>query len=42
MAGESEDGFGFAAIRLIINLGALGVSAGLVALVVAAIVAELD
>ena len=42
MAGERDDGAGFTAIRLIINLGALGVSAALVALVVATIVVELD
>jgi len=42
MAGERDDGAGFTAIRLIINLSALGVSAALVALVVATIVVELD
>ncbi len=42
MASESDDGFGFTAVRLIINLAALGVSAALVALIVATIITEID
>ncbi len=42
MASERDDGFGFTAVRLIINLGALGVSAGIVALIVATIIVEID
>ncbi len=42
MAGERDDGFGFTAIRLIINLGAFGVTVALVALVVATIIVEAD
>jgi len=42
MAGESDDGAGFTAIRLIINLSALGVSVATVALIVATIIVEID
>jgi len=42
MTGESDDGFGFTAVRLIINLSALAVSAGIVALIVATIITEID
>ncbi len=42
MAGESDDGAGFTAIRLIINFGALGVSAALIALIVATLIVEID
>jgi hypothetical protein len=39
---EREDGPAFAIIRLMINLGALGVSAAIVALIVATIITEMD
>ena len=42
MASERDDGFAFTAVRLIINLVALGLSAGIVALIVATIVVEID
>lgn len=42
MASERDDGFGFTAVRLIINLGALGLCVGTVALIVATIVVEID
>ena len=40
MAGERDDGAGFTAIRLIINLSALTVSAATVALIVATVIVE--
>ena len=42
MAIESDDGFGFTAVRLITNLAALAVSAGIVALIVATVITEID
>ena len=42
MASEHDDGFGFTAVRLIINLGALGMSVAIVALIVATIIVEID
>ncbi len=42
MASESDDGAGFTAIRLIINLSAFTVSVATVALIVATIIVELD
>lgn len=42
MAGESSDGAFYALMRIVINLAAIGVSAGIVALIVAAIVVEMD
>ena len=42
MASERDDGFGFTAVRLIINLGALALSAGIVALIVATLIVEID
>ena len=42
MVSERDDGFGFTAVRLIINLSALGLSAGIVALIVATIIVEID
>ena len=42
MASERDNGFGNAAVGLIINLVALGLSAGIVALIVATIVVEID
>ena len=42
MASELDDGFGFTAIRLIISLAALGLCAGIVALIVATIIVEID
>ncbi len=42
MASERDDGFGFTAVRLIINLSALGLSAGIVALIIATLVVEID
>ncbi len=42
MASERDDGFGFTAVRLIINLSALAVSAATVALIVATIIVEID
>jgi hypothetical protein len=42
MASERDDGFGTNAVRLLINLAALGVSAGIVALIVATIIVEID
>jgi hypothetical protein len=42
LADEREDGLGFAVMRLMINLGALGVSAAIVALIVATIAVEID
>ncbi len=42
MAGESDDGAGFTAIRLIMNLSAFAVSVATVALIVATIITEID
>ena len=42
MASERDDGVGFTAVRLIINLGALGISAAIVALIVATLIVEID
>ena len=42
MANEREDGPGFAAVRLITNLGALAVAFATIALIVATIIVELD
>ena len=42
MASERDNGFGGTAVGLIINLVALGLSAGIVALIVATIVVEID
>lgn len=42
MASERDDGFGTIAVRLIINLAALGVSVATVALIVATIITEID
>ena len=42
MASESDNGAGFTAIRLITNLAALAVSAGIVPLIVATIITEID
>lgn len=42
MASERDDGFGATAVRLIINLVALGISAGIVALIVATLIVEID
>ncbi len=42
MASERDDGFGSTAVRLLINLAALGVSVGIVALIVATIIVEID
>ena len=42
MANEREDGLGFTVIRLMINLGALGVSAAIIALIVATVIVEMD
>jgi len=42
MASERDDGVGFTAVRMIINLAALGVSAGTIALIVATIIVEID
>ena len=42
MVGERDDGFGFNAVRMIINLAALGVSAGIIALIVATLIVEID
>ncbi len=42
MASERDDGFGTTAVRLLINLSALAVSAGIVALIVATLIVEID
>ncbi len=42
MASEGDDGFGTTAVRLLINLSALALSAGIVALIVATIITEID
>jgi len=42
MADEHEDGIGFAAIRLLINLSAIGIGAAIIALIVATIAVEID
>jgi hypothetical protein len=42
LADEREDGLGFAVIRLMINLGAVGVSAAIIALIVATVIVEVD
>ncbi len=42
MASEMDDGAGFTAVRLIINLSALTVSVATVALIVATIITEID
>ncbi len=42
MASEHDEGFETNAVRLLINLTALGVSAGIVALIVATIIVEID
>ncbi len=42
MVGERDDGFGFTAVRLIINLSALAVSVATVTLIVATIITEID
>lgn len=42
MASERDDGFGTTAVRLIINLAALGVSIATVALIVATIITEIN
>ena len=42
MASEPDDGFGDIAVGLLINLVALGLSAGIVALIVATIIVEID
>jgi hypothetical protein len=42
LAGESEDGAFYTVMRLVINLSALAVSAGIVALIIATIAVEID
>jgi hypothetical protein len=42
LAGESEDSELYTLMRIIINLGGLAVSAGIIALIVATIVVEID
>ena len=42
MASESDDGFGSSAVRLLINLTALALSLGIVALIVATGIVEID
>ncbi len=42
MASERDDGFGAIAVRMLINLVALGVSVGIIALIVATIIVEID
>ncbi|HUF52892.1 MAG TPA: hypothetical protein VMR52_03850 [Dehalococcoidia bacterium] len=42
MAGENEDSEFYTLMRIVINLGALAVTAGLVALVIATIIVEMD
>ncbi len=42
MASERDDGFGSSAVRLLINLTALALSLGIVALIVATIIVEID
>ncbi len=42
MASERDDGVGTTAVRLIINLAALGVSVATIALIVATIIIEID
>ena len=42
MASEHDEGFGTTAVRLLINLSALALSLGIVALIVATIIVEID
>lgn len=42
MASERDDGFGSSAVRLLINLTALALSLGIVALIVATVIVEID
>ncbi len=42
MASKRDDGFGTTAVRLLINLSALALSVGIVALIVATVIVEID
>ena len=42
MASERDNGSGNTALRLLINLSALALSAGIVALIVATLIVEID
>ena len=42
MASERDNGSGTSAVRLLINLSALALSAGIVALIIATIIVEID
>ena len=42
MASDPDSSFGNTAVRMLINVAALGVSAGIIAIVVAMIIVEID
>ncbi len=42
MASEHHQGFGTTAVRLLINLSAIALSVGIVALIIATIIVEID